>query len=99
MKIFTPGQCLKAAFHLAGYENLDIPDNFKGDNLFGLCQTLGLALHTQESGPRVEIERGSPVIAVYHTHENVTHAEYADDLGPIIQRGERLVAIIELSRK
>lgn len=98
IKIFSPGQCLKAAFYIAGYQDLDIPDWFKGEELFELCKTLGLALHTQESHSPIEIEAGTPVIVIYNTRENRAHAEYADDLGPLIQRGERLVAIVELPK-
>ncbi len=95
-KIFYRGQCLEAAFCLAGFADLGTQPWFKGENLSELCERLNLKLHTQESSSPIEV--GIPVIAVYLT-PNGAHAEYSPDLGPIIERGEKLVAVIEIPKK
>lgn len=92
------GDCVKSALSDAGYEVDNIPEWIRAEDMGQLCKELGLIWHGGEK-QTITIDKNQPVIAVYGTRSKLAHAEFVDDLGPLLTLHQLLerefVGIIE----
>ena len=95
------GDCVKEALQEAGYDIENMLKWARIEDMEQICGEIGLKWHGKTGN--ITIDKNQPVIAIFETRQNKAHAEFVNDLGPLLMLNQllrrRFLGIIEFPKK